>query len=67
MRSVPFASVVVCLFLLAAARAPAEEARTILDRAIRAHGGEARLERTKKGRLKARMEGSLLDVAFKIE
>jgi hypothetical protein len=67
MPSVPYQSVFVCLFLLAAARAPAEEAHALLNRAIEAHGGEARLERTKKGRLKARMEGRLGDAAYKAE
>ncbi|HTU19865.1 MAG TPA: hypothetical protein VMG10_17515 [Gemmataceae bacterium] len=67
MRFVSCLNVFVCLCLLAAARAPAEEARAVLDRAIQAHGGEARLERTTKGRLKARVEGNMFGTVFKTE
>jgi hypothetical protein len=45
------------LFLVLAPAAPAEEARVILNRAIAAHGGETRLQRTKKGHLKAEWKG----------
>jgi hypothetical protein len=38
-------------------RACADEARTVLERAIRAHGGADKLERTKRGRLKASVNG----------
>lgn len=55
MGSILSFNTLICLFVFAAP-ASAQDARAVLDRAIRAHGGEARLERTKKGHLKAEME-----------
>ncbi len=57
----------VCLLLLFAGEASAEEPRAVLDRAIQAHGGAARLERTKKGHLKAKSEGHQSNAPFKVE
>lgn len=65
MRCYLFLSVFACLFLFAA-RAGAEDARALLDRVIAAHGGAARLERTKRGHLKAKMEGRQGGVPFKV-
>jgi hypothetical protein len=45
--------VLVCLVPLTIAADPAADARIVVDKAIQAHGGEARLARTKTGRLKA--------------
>lgn len=49
--------------------APAEDARALLDRAIKAHGGEERLQLTKKGHLKAKTEVNRLRLTsmFEIE
>lgn len=70
MRSTRSTGVVVCLLLFSATPASAEDARAVLERAIRAHGGEARLERTKKGRIKSEMEGHEVlkegPIAFKV-
>jgi hypothetical protein len=57
----------VCLLLLLVGQASAEEPRAILDRAIPAHGGADRLERTKKGHLKAKSEGNQSNVPFRLE
>lgn len=57
----------VCLLLLLVGQSSAEEPRAILDRAIQAHGGAARLERTKKGHLKAKSEGNQSNVPFRLE
>ncbi|HTU92485.1 MAG TPA: hypothetical protein VMF69_20555 [Gemmataceae bacterium] len=54
------------LIFLVAGTTSAEEARAVLDRAIRAHGGADRLERTNKGHLKGRIEGSLWNFASKV-
>lgn len=67
MRFCFLTNVFVSLFVLLAGAASAEEPRAILDRAIQAHGGAARLERTKKGHLKAKSEGTQSDVSFKVE
>jgi hypothetical protein len=67
MRSCVLTSVFASLFLLLAGVASAEEPRALLDRAIGAHGGAARLERTKKGHLKAMSEGKQSDAPFKVE
>jgi outer membrane lipoprotein-sorting protein len=67
MRSCFLTSVFVSLFLLLAGAASAEEPRALLDRALSAHGGAARLERTKKGHLKAKSEGNQSNVPFKVE
>jgi hypothetical protein len=56
MRSYFLTSVCAFLFPLLAGAAAAEDARAILDRAIEAHGGAARLERTKRGHLKGKTE-----------
>jgi hypothetical protein len=57
-----------CLLLLLAGRAGAEEARAVLEKAIQAHGGADKLERTKRGRLKAsvngRLAGSVIQVTW---
>ena len=50
----------VCLFFFVMGRAWADEARVVLERAIRAHGGADKLERTKRGQLKAKVEGRYL-------
>lgn len=55
------------LLLLLAGAASAEDARAILDRAIQAHGGAARLERTKKGHFKGNCEGIKPDGPFRYE
>jgi hypothetical protein len=55
MRSI--ISIIVSLHLLLPSTVGADEARTILDRAIQAHGGETRLARATVGRLKAKVEG----------
>lgn len=57
----------VYLLLLLIGKASAQEPRAILDRAIKAHGGAARLERTKKGHLKANSEGNQSNVPFRLE
>ncbi len=57
MRTTRPTSIAVCLFLFFAVPASAEDARAVLDRAIRAHGGEDRLERTTRGRIKSEMDG----------
>lgn len=67
MRSCFLRNVFVCLFLLLAGTALAEEPRAILDRAIQAHGGAGLLERTKKGHLKAKSEGHQSNAPFKVE
>jgi hypothetical protein len=54
-------------FLLFAGTASAEDARAVLDRAIQAHGGAARLERTKKGHLKGKCEGIQSNAPFEYE
>lgn len=64
----PFRATTVFVFsLLCAGAASAEDARAVLDRAIAAHGGAARLERTKRGHLQATMEGRLGGVLCKVE
>lgn len=55
------------MLLFLAKAASAEEPRALVDRAIAAHGGADRLERTKNGHLKAKSEGHQLDVTFKFE
>jgi hypothetical protein len=50
--------------LLPIGRLQAEEAAAILKRAIEAHGGAARLERTKRGHVKAEWKGERLGRAF---
>jgi hypothetical protein len=67
MRSCVLTNVSVFLFLLLAWAASAEEPRILLDRAIQAHGGAARVERTKKGHLKAKSEGKQSNAPFKVE
>ncbi len=57
----------VCLLLLLVGEASAQEPQAILDRAVQAHGGAARLERTKKGHLKAKSEGNQSNVPFRLE
>ncbi len=57
----------VCLLLLLVGEASAEEPRAILDRALQAHGGAARLERTNKGHLKAKSEGNQSNVPFQLD
>ena len=57
MRNYLLTSPCAFLFLLLAGTASAEDARAILDRAIQAHGGAARIERTKRGHLKGKCEG----------
>ena len=47
-------------------RAWAEDARALLDRAIAAHGGADRLDKTRKGRLKAKMDGEDRGIPFKV-
>ncbi len=47
-------------------RAAAEDARALLDRAIAAHGGADRLNKTRKGRLKAKMDGADRGVPFQV-
>ncbi len=47
-------------------RAAAEDARALLDRAIAAHGGADRLDKTRKGRLKAKMDGEDRGIPFKV-
>lgn len=47
----------VCLFFFGMGRACADEARTVLEKAIQAHGGADKLERTKRGRIKALVNG----------
>lgn len=66
MRSYLLPGVFTLLFLLPGS-ASAEDARSILDRAIQAHGGAARLERTKKGHIKAQIDAHLWNADFKIE
>jgi hypothetical protein len=58
MPSVPAKVVLGWLILLLSARAGAEEPRAVLERAIRAHGGEARIARTKIGRIQAKVTGN---------
>jgi hypothetical protein len=67
MRSCVLTNVFVSLFLLLGGAISAEEPRALLDRSIQAHGGAARLERTKKGHLKAKSEGKQSDAPFKVE
>ena len=55
------------LFLLLAGTASAEDARALIDRAIQAHGGAARLERTKKGHVKAKCEVKDVNAPFEYE
>jgi hypothetical protein len=55
MRSLRICIVLGCL-VLTPAGGWADEPRAVLDRAIEAHGGEARLAKTKVGRLKAKVE-----------
>jgi hypothetical protein len=54
----------VCIFFLAAGRVWADEAAAVLKRAIEAHGGAARLERTKRGHIKAEWKGKRLGTTF---
>ncbi len=42
------------------------QAEAVLERAIEAHGGASRLEQTKKGRLKAAVEGKLKGEPFQV-
>ncbi len=67
MRSDFMPSFFVCLLLLLVGEASAEEPRAILDRAIQAHGGAARLELTKKGHLKATIEEHRFNNAIKLQ
>lgn len=59
MRSLVSTVSVAGTILLFAGTAVAEDAHALLERAIEAHGGAARLERTKRGHLKANIEASL--------
>jgi hypothetical protein len=65
MRLVLSLIALVALFSFAS-RAAAEEPRALLDRAIAAHGGSENLEKTKKGRIKAKMEGDDRGIPFKV-
>lgn len=67
MRSLVWTVSVAGMILLYAGAAAAEDARALLERAIEAHGGAARLERTKKGYLKGKVEASQGNVASKYE
>jgi len=67
MRSSLLMNGFVCQLLLLVGEASAEEPRAILDRALQAHGGAARLEQTKKGHLKAKSEGNQVNVPFRLE
>jgi hypothetical protein len=57
MRSLLVKIPLACLFLYLTGHACADEARTALEKAIQAHGGADKLERTKRGRLKASVNG----------
>jgi hypothetical protein len=57
MHSLISKRILACFVLLLASRACADEARAVLERAIQAHGGADKLERTKRGRLKATVTG----------
>lgn len=59
MRSLVSLVSVAGMILFFAGTAAAEDARALLERAIEAHGGASRLERTKKGYLKGKIEASL--------
>lgn len=64
MRSFVSKTCLVCAFFLTAGRAWTDEAAAVLKRAIEAHGGAARLERTKRGHLKAEWKGERRGLAF---
>src|SRR5262245_19238764 len=55
-----------CVFFALASRAQADEAAAVLEKAIQAHGGAARLERTKRGHIKAEWKGQRLGNAFQV-
>src|SRR5262245_17406416 len=55
-----------CVFFALASCAQADEATAVLERAIQAHGGAARLERTKRGHIKAEMKGKLPGNVFQV-
>lgn len=67
MRSLVSLVSVAGMILFFAGAAAAEDARALLERAIEAHGGAARLERTKRGHLKGNIEASQGNAAFKVE
>jgi hypothetical protein len=54
----------ILLLLFLAGTASAEDARAVLDRAIGAHGGAARIERTKRGHFKGKCEGIQANTPF---
>jgi hypothetical protein len=49
--------VLISLAVFSLPRAAADEAREVVTKAIQAHGGEARLARTTRGRVKAKVDG----------
>lgn len=67
MRLLMLLSLVVGSSLFAAACTAAEDARAVLEGAIQAHGGAARLERTTRGRLQGKVEGRMNNADCKAE